>query len=377
MSETTTSTDWMSEVKAVASLIEQEGPISETLGTLSEPLVEGLIESGLFAMQSPAELGGGGAGVVETLDVTEQVFYHNPSVGWNVLAVGVATATVGALLDDDDVARRMFECDPFPRMTGYAAPVGVATPVDGGYKLSGRFSFGSGIAQSTWVQVAAPDPHGSGSDRWLVVPIEDVKRLGNWSVYGLEATASEDFEVIDVFVPEEHTFLADGPVRRGQAYRRVGLRPVSAILQAAAPLGVARRALDEVRQLAPRKGRLHWPRVADQQMFRYDFGVHDAALRAAKALAVDAAVAAEQIAAEGRAPTSEETYRFVQACAYAHVVGAPAVRFAYEWGGTSALRRPSRLGRLYMDMAGVTQHVGNDPNLMADAGGAMIGLPLD
>ncbi len=367
MSGTTTTVDWLARAQALGALIEREGPVGEAQGTLSEPVVEALVESGLFAMRSPAELGGGGAGLLESVEVTERLVYHNASVGWNVLAVGVATATVGAMLEDDDVARRMFESDPFPRMTGYAAPVGVATPVDGGYVLSGRFQFGSGIAQSTWVQVAAPDPHGSGSDRWLVVPIEQVKRLGNWDVYGLEATASEDFEIADAFVPEEHTFRFGGPVRRGQAYRRVGLRPVSGIEQAGVPLGIAQRALDEVRQLATRKARPGRPRVADQQLFQHDFALHDAGIQAARALVREVAVFAEQAEL-----SPVEVHRFGQACLYAHRVASGAVRFAHEWGGSAALRRSGRLGHLMLDMNAATQHQGNDPNLLADVGAVLI-----
>ena len=291
MSETATGTDWMARIDALRDLVEQEGPISEEQGTLTAPLVRALVASGLFGMQIPAELGGGGAGLLDVVETTEELVYHNASAGWNVMAVSVGSGNIAALIDDDDVARRIFGSDPLPRVAVYGAPVGTATPVDGGYTLSGSFQFASGIAQATWVMVSAPDPRaehapGRPSLRGFLVPIEQVVRLGGWEVYGLEATASEDFDVADVFVPDEHTFSlsdTDDFPKRGQAFRRLGVVPVSLVGNVGVPLGLARRALEEVRRLSLRKARPGQPRVAEQQMFRHDFGFHDAAVRSARA----------------------------------------------------------------------------------------------
>lgn len=379
MTQATAQIDWHAKIRALAELIEQEGPASEAQGEITQPLADALVDSGLFAMQVPEELGGGGTGLLDMLETTVELVYHNASVGWNVLAINVATATVAALLEDDQVARELFATDPYPRMMGYGAPVGRATPVDGGYKLTGRFQFGSGIAQSTWVQVAGPDPdaeprQGPPVARWFVVPIEQVRRLGNWDVYGLEATTSEDFEIVDAFVPRELTFVGgdDAVVKRGQAYRRVGLLPVSLLGNIGVTIGIARRALDEVRPLSLRKARPGRPRIADQQMFRYEYAQHDIAVHAVHTLARELASSAEQLAAEQRAATPVELQRFSQACIYSHRVASEAVRFAYEWAGTSALRRQGRLGHLLLDMAAATQHQANDRNLMVDAGGVLL-----
>ncbi|MBS1870257.1 MAG: acyl-CoA dehydrogenase family protein [Actinobacteria bacterium] len=379
MNEATSSKiDWMGRIGALRELIDREGPVGEAQGTLTAPLVERLIEQELFTMQVPAELGGGGAGLLDMLETAEELVYHNASVGWNVLAINVATGNAGALIADEDAARRIFSSDPLPRIAGYGAPVGIATPVEGGYRLSGRFQFGSGIAQSTWVEVAAPDPNvepapGPPAVLGFLVPMEDVTRLGNWDVYGLEATASEDFEIVDALIPAEHTYPLDGRAvpQRGQSYRHLGIRPVSLLGNAAVALGIARRALDEISRLAVRKARPGRPRVVDQQLFQHDFAYHDAAVRAARALARDTAVAGD-VAAAQEAVTPELGHRFSQACVYAHSVGSDAVRFAYGWGGTGALRRPGRLGHTLLDMAGATQHQANDPNLLADAGAAIV-----
>jgi alkylation response protein AidB-like acyl-CoA dehydrogenase len=159
--------------------------------------------------------------------------------------------------------------------------------------------------------------------------------------------------------------------KRGQAFRRLGGLPTALLGNAAVPLGLARRALDEVAQLATRKARPGRLRIADQQLFRHDFAVHDAAVRAARAWTRDVATSGE-LAAERGAVTELDVQRCSQACVYNHRVGSAAVRFAYEWGGSAALRRQGRLGRVLVDMAAATQHQANDPNLMADAGAFMI-----
>lgn len=380
MSTTQTEVDWLARVGELAELIEQEGPVSEEQGTLTEPLVEALVASGLFGMQVPVELGGGGSSLRDMLDVASQLVYHNASVGWNVLAVGVAAGNAAAMLPDDEVARRIFDGTPVPRMAAFGAPVGKATAVDGGYRLSGRFQFGSGIVQSSWVEVAAPEPSPDPAIdglqvRGFVVPMAQVELRGNWNVYGLEATASQDFEITDAFVPAEHTYALDAAravAVRGQRYRRLGIRPVSLLGNTAVAIGLARRALDEIAALAVRKGRPGRPRVADQQLFQYDFAFHDGAVRAVVARARELAALGEQLAEQGTA-SSLDAQRFGQLCVLAHRVSADAVRFAYEWGGTTALRRPSRLGRLLLDVSGATQHQGNDRNLMVDAAKAILG----
>jgi len=108
--------------------------------------------------------------------------------------------------------------------------------------------------------------------------------------------------------------------------------------------------------------------VRDQQLFQYELGYQDAALRSVRALVFESFVAVEAELGAGREPGEVARQRLRQTTTYATRIAAEVVRFAYTWAGTSALRQPSVLGRCFRDMYAATQHVFVDNNTFTDAG---------
>ncbi len=113
-------------------------------------------------------------------------------------------------LFDDQAAQDVWGSDPSVLISSSYAPVGKVTPVEGGFKLSGRWSFSSGSQHCKWVFVGAvvptPEaPFDMANYRTFLVPIEDYKIVDNWDVVGLQGTGSHDVVVEDVFVPEHRT----------------------------------------------------------------------------------------------------------------------------------------------------------------------------
>ena len=104
--------------------------------------------------------------------------------------------------------------------------------------------------------------------------------------------------------------------------------------------------------------------IAEEQLFQHDFAMHDAALRAARAYVFDAFGAAETVALAGGSPSLVQQQRIRQATTYATRVAADAARFAYTWGGASALRNGSTLQRCFRDIHAGTQHVYVDNNTL-------------
>jgi 3-hydroxy-9,10-secoandrosta-1,3,5(10)-triene-9,17-dione monooxygenase len=131
-----------------------------------------------------------------------------PSSAW-VLGV-VAVHNWQLALFDDQAAQDVWGDDPSTLISSSYAPVGKVKPADGGYRLSGRWSFSSGSQHCQWVFVGAvvpmpDDPFNMHNYRTFLVPIADYEIIDNWDVVGLQGTGSHDVVIDDVFVPEHRT----------------------------------------------------------------------------------------------------------------------------------------------------------------------------
>src|SRR5271166_6183525 len=111
--------------------------------------IEALHRSGLFRMQVPECLGGGEVGARVAFDVVERLAHLDGSLGWTFMAGANILGTMGAFLGEDAVGEVFGE--PKALGAGQVAPRGVATAVDGGYRIEGMFGFASGAASATWM----------------------------------------------------------------------------------------------------------------------------------------------------------------------------------------------------------------------------------
>ncbi|MGH2943850.1 MAG: acyl-CoA dehydrogenase family protein [Solirubrobacteraceae bacterium] len=221
---------------------------------LPAEVVEMLRGAGVFRMGFGREWGGPGMSSIEQTEVIEALSYGDASAGWCAM-IGMDTGLYARFLEPS-VARAMF---PSLDMVtaGLLFPTGRAERVPGGFRLTGRWQFGSGITHSDWVVSGAfiyrdgkpePSPDGNPRDsRLMMVPREQVEVIDTWHTTGLAGSGSCDYTITDVFVPEEHTLSFDtvrddpGPL----AQPEVHMRNMPGV-----PLGVARAALDHVREIA-------------------------------------------------------------------------------------------------------------------------------
>ena len=197
-------------------------------------------------------------------------------------------------------------------MGGQFFPNGQGTAVDGGYRLSGSWSFGSGTGHSEYV-AAGFLPMDDGEMRWIsegipdmqvaVVPRDEISFNDGWYVQGLKGTGSYDYSAEDVFVPERRTFalFVREPRRGTSPATRMGLMPVTAAGHASWALGVAKSMLDDVQELAATKFRMSdMASLASRPTFQKGLAHHVAAWRAARLLVLDAFTTAEAAVAVGR-----------------------------------------------------------------------------
>lgn len=177
-------------------------------------------EAGFFKVLQPEQWGG--------YAMDPQVFYMVgleiaktcPSSAWILGVIAVHNWQLAVF--DDQAAQDVWAEDPSVLISSSYAPVGKVKVVDGGFRLSGRWSFSSGSEHCKWAFLGAvvptPEaPFDMANYRTFLVPISDYEIVDNWDVVGLQGTGSHDVVVDDVFVPEHRThksmdgFLCDNP----------------------------------------------------------------------------------------------------------------------------------------------------------------------
>ena len=347
-------------VTSIAEVLTASAAASEAARTLAPAAVRALEESGLLALKLPAALGGAEADPVTQIDVIEAVSALDASAGWCLMVGATTVAMPGVYLGDDALAT-VFAGGRIPRAAGCYMPTGHAVESPGGYRITGRWAFASGIRHAAWVSGTARvvrDGTPTAERRVFVVPVGAVEIHDTWHVAGLRGTGSCDFSLRDHLVDEAFTWdLEHVAPRRGGALYRLGMPGFVANEHAAFALGVARRALDTVVRLAGAKARGVTPTLlADRATFQRFVGAAEAKLRAARALAVEANETAWRTVTEGGRLTPRQHAELRAAAVHATEAALDVVTPSFRYAGGSALYDSSALQACLRDLNAAAQH---------------------
>lgn len=373
-----TASDALARARNIAPLIESEAEFIERDATITQRVVDALVEQRLFWLLVPQEYGGCGLGMADSLKVVEEISRADGSTGWALMANAFSTGIAVGFLETEG-AKEIFDRRTPGITAGMILPTGSAVRVDGGYRVTGRYQFASGSAHADWigagftVQDAEGNPiltdTGDPVARVAFLPREKVDFLGNWNVMGMVGTGSYDYAVTDQFVPEKHTMdaFSTTPVRSEPVYK-LGLLGIGVGGHSGVALGLATRALQEIVTVSSGKGRVGYSSVVgESEMFRREFGKYEALLQAARRYVYDIHREAEDTAAAGEEITLEQRSRMRQVTTWVQEVASEVVGFAHRWGGSQSIRNPSALGRCTRDAAVATQHLLVDPMTLVDA----------
>jgi alkylation response protein AidB-like acyl-CoA dehydrogenase len=374
MSGTATSV-FAARAAALREVIEADAAAAEAATTTTRRVVDALADANLYWILVPRELGGEECAITDAIEVFETLAYADGSTGWSAMA-NITTSCIAAVYTSDEAAKTMFEPGDMGIHAGMLGPVGAAVASEDGYVVSGQYQFGSGCPHASWIGVGfmerdrdgalVTDSFGLPAMSIGFLRSDQVVLRGNWDVLGLAGTGSYDYTVDDQFVGAGYTFpLMSATPQRGGPQYNLGLFAVAASGHAGFALGVGRRALDEVLELATTKMRMGRPTtVAADPQFQQEYAMHDAAMRAARAYVYEAFAEAEAVVTSGATLSAVQDHRQRQATTYATRVAADAARFAYLWAGTNGLRNGSVLQRAFRDLHAGTQHIYVDNNTL-------------
>jgi len=343
-------------VKAIGGTLQIGADASDRDGRLSPDSIVALRASGLWQMRLCRELGGHELPITEQIEVLAALASQDTAAAWCTMIANSAVAVLGATMPDAAI-ERIF-ASGIPACSIVAAPSGVARPVDGGYMLDGTWRLAGSIRDAQWVHACALVERDPSRVLPLAIPACDVEVLDTWNVVGLGATGSNDFRLADYFLPAQLAGTENGPYRqvRGQRrYDRVDVAYLGSYEHLAFAMGVARRALGELRQVFTQPPAGH--HVGDRELVQEQFGRAAVRLQTIEALAesvyrrIDAAMLGDVEAWSGH---DRHLPRVL--AAQASELALECVQLAFRRSGMASLRRPNIHEKLLRDMSVAAIH---------------------
>ncbi len=359
----------------------------EEARALPADVVAALHEARLFRLLLPKSLDGDEVHLKELAEVMEIVARADASTAW-CLGQAAGCAMSAAYLEPE-VARRLF--GPADAVLAWGAGIqGKAVAVDGGYRVSGKWTFASGCANATllgahsYVFEADGSPRcGAGGgqlDRTALFPPSKARIHDMWHTIGLRGTASYTYEVEDLFVPEEETIDRDTAEERRES-GTLFLFPTTiayAVAFSALMLGIAQGMVSDLAALALTKTPRGTPSsLVESQVFQSEFAQLEARLRSARAFLHTTVEESWDKARASRDVPLTERANIKLASTYAINQGVEIAADAYRMAGQSAIFPANPFERRLRDAYSASQQLQGRPANFITIGRVFLGLPPD
>ncbi|MEQ9452580.1 MAG: acyl-CoA dehydrogenase family protein [Pseudomonadales bacterium] len=340
-----------------------------------------LAAAGFYRMGIPEAVGGLETPPPISSEVIEILARGDASSAW-VTFIGMTSGTNLAMIPSAS-ARAIFT-QPEVMLTGVFAPSGRADKVDGGFRVSGQWQWGSGSQNADWVMGGCMffddgepllDARGNQRTHMVIMPASDIEFLDTWHVSGLSGSGSLDFRVDDVFVPEDR-------VAGFKLEREVLARPLYSFPQftflalgiGAVCLGIARAAIDELIAVAVAKKRVgSSATIASRSTAQAKLAEAEADLRSARSFYYHELNQAWEIAQSGEKVSLEGRRDMRLATTNAVLKSAAVIDEMYNLGGGTSVYRQSRLQRYFRDVHVATQHIMVAPQTLETLGAMYFG----
>jgi alkylation response protein AidB-like acyl-CoA dehydrogenase len=366
--------------KALAPLLAEEADEIERTRRLTPKVVSALIKNGLYKSLLPKNIGGFESPPMVFMEMLEEIAKADASTAWCVGQCSVVGMTAAYL--DTDVAHQVFGKPGDIAAWGAIAHAVQAVP--GGYTISARWDFASGMRQANWfgahVQVLEADgttrmrPNGTPEIRTILFPASSATVHDMWNVIGLCGTGTDSYSVENLFIPDNMAALRDdfsalrekGPLYGITTYSMFGLG------FGAVSLGVARATLDAAIDLSRKKHSVGIAAMKDNSAVQGLIGRTEAKLRAARAYHFSTATNAwQEILSTGK--LSEQGRAAIRLSAtYTIHQSTEVVETAYHMAGATAVFKSNPFERRFRDMHAISQQIQARDNHYEDVGKMML-----
>lgn len=368
-----TGTDLPTRCETLVPLLAERAGEAEALRRLPDDVLAAVRGADLLGAVTPTSLGGAGLGIEPLCQGTRLLAHGCPASAW-VISFLVMHGWLLARFPDG-ARDELFAGGATPLAPAPLAPTGTARPVEGGYRVDGRWEWATGVMHADWVIVHAIVSGPELATVFLVVPIDEVEVDDVWFTSGMCATGSNVVRIEDRFVPAHRAvsatdFLFDAPALAGDGMAGLPVPSVLALMASAPALGAAEAAVELFRTRLSERVLAYslGDRQREQPAAQVRLGTALSDLRAARAR-WDAALS--QLTDAGRAGTVDEALRVeVRLTAAATVRAArQIIGTVCEGAGASVYYASSPLQRLQRDVEVLKGHVVFDWDRTAELAG--------
>ena len=357
----------MRRARDIVPVLRERAQASEDARVLTRENEQLLHETGLFRFHQPKAFGGMELPFVAVIDIVAEIARGCPSTAWNVGNLGCHHWILGYY--DPQTQHDVWDANPDTLIaSSIALAAGRARKVEGGFMVSGRWPFSSGVDNSDWNMLAATvfDGDKPVDSRLCIVPKSDYQIIDTWDAMGMGATGSKDVAAADVFVPDRRAlalrdcrggFGHPGGARSKGALYGIPIVAASSHPLAPAALGAAEGAYEIfLDSMAKRAGTYTGAKVADFQAVQIKVARARSLIDSARYLLRQSAMAFDATAARGEAPDLATKLRFRAHSAFAVNQAREAVETLWSCYGAQGLYRRDPLQRHLRDAIAISQH---------------------
>ncbi|MEU8709902.1 acyl-CoA dehydrogenase family protein [Streptomyces sp. NPDC048565] len=369
MSERQESTALLDSLRAAAPAIREHGAETEERGRISGETLGLLDRAGAFRMAVPERFGGLDLPLARQAEAVEEIARACPATGWNMTVW--LTGVVMAGLFPDRAQKEVFGGGAARVSLGFA-PTGRLTPVDGGYRLTGRWSYNSGCHAADWDLLASvlERPDGGTEEQeeefFALVPLKELSVVDDWDVSAGRGTGSATVVAEQVFVPAHRLIPYEGALtgETGERWNaRVPGRGYGAVafimtLYSAMATGIARGAYELFLERVPGRGITYtsWEDQRQHPLTQQQVAAAANRIDAGSALTGRVVALLQERADAGVAPTDEEKAQARGRSAFAADLAKEAVELLYSMSGASVIKRSVPFQRYHRDLLGFSLH---------------------
>ena len=359
----------MRRARDVVPLLRERAQKAEDARMLIRENEQLLHEAGLFRFHQPKAFGGMELDFVAVVDITAEVARGCPSTAWNVGNLACHHWILGYY--DPETQHEVWDANPDALIaSSIALAAGRGRKVEGGFVVSGRWPFSSGVDNSDWNMLAVTVYGDDGKTpidwRLCLVPKSDYEIIDTWYAMGMAATGSKDIKVTEQFVPERRA-LALQRCRGGSEHPGATLTPgplfripiVAASSHPLAPaaLGAAEGAYELfIASMSKRMGTYTGAKVADFQAVQIKVARARCLIDSARYLLRESAIAFQKHAERDEPPDLATKLRFRAHSAVAVGQAREAVETLWSCYGAQGLYTRDPLQRHLRDAMAMNQH---------------------